>query len=258
MNNTTDYIYCTEPAPYFWFSVSMSMIGLTTSLLASLTVFTTLLARRKKKLLETPRRTWVMNLDLITGGAENIYDKYEVFMEKTESEFKHFKDKSSRSRSLVPLADPRNDKTRQSRSHSNMETARARLVRSDSDEEANFMLKVLNYPQIYYENLPPAKARRESVVDQFKRRLGSLSASSTESSIPPSPPPPPQKPRQASVQFQEPPRNFVPRRVRQLRAASYSDAMEAQRNQSYHTPSILKTSVHNTELKAVVSEDKVS
>lgn len=253
--NNTENIYCTEPAPYFWFSVSMSLIGLTTSLLASLAVFTTLLARRKKRLLETPKRTWVMNLDLITGGTANIYDKYEVFMDKTESEFKHFKDKSSRSKSLVPLSEPSEDKTRQFRSRSNMETARARLVRSDSDEEANFMLKVLNYPQIYYENLPPPKARRESVVDQFKRRLGSISASSTESSIPPTPPPPPQKPRQASVQFQEPQRTFVPKRVRQLRAASYSDAIEVQRNQSFQTPSILKLSQHNTEIRGGVSED---
>ena len=226
--NNTENLNCHEPVPYFWFSLSMSLIGITASLFLSLAVLTTVLARRKKMLLETPMRTWVMNLDLITGGASNIYDSYEVFMDKTESEFRNFRDSPSRSRSLVPLALPREEEIKSYRSMSNMETARNRLVRSNSDEEAMFMLKVMNYPQMYYENLPPPKERRDSLADQFKRKLGSISASSTESSIPPTPPSPtPPKRRQASVQFQEQPRPLATRRVRQLRAASLGDTMIA-------------------------------
>ena len=109
------------------------------------------------------------------------------------------------------------------------------------------MWKVLNYPQIYYENLPPPKERRDSLVDQIKHKLGSISSSSPESSVPPTPTPP--KARQASVQFQGQPMVFAPQRVRQLRAASLDAGFELQRKPKPPPARNMNVSVLQEELE---------
>ena len=213
--NTTSIDSCYRLLPNTWLVMSLSLISTTTFLLVALAIFTVVLAKRRKKILETPVRSWIMNLDLINGGEEDdIYKSYDIFLDKSEHEFRKLQRETSemrrrRTKSLVPLAVPKEERRNTVRALSNIETMRSRLVRSDSDEHASFMLKALHYPEMYQQSLPPPKERSDSIVDVFKRRF---STSPPESTIPPTPP----RLRGGSVQLNSP----EPLRVMQLRKGS--------------------------------------
>ena len=251
--NSTIVDNCYRQLPLYGLYLAASWMGLMMVLILLLGILTIVSALKKKRMMETPLRTWVMNLDLITGGASNIYDQYEVFMDKTESEFRHFKDANNRSRSLVSLAPPREIETIKSRSKSNMETVHQRLERSNSDEEASFMLKVLNYPEIFYENQPPSKERKDSLLNQIKRKM-SVSSNSTEALRQPSPSPTPSSITTTQDTYR-PPNSFMSQppplphqRVRQLRAASVDGAQEVLRRSR---PPVLR----KLQVNQVKSED---
>ena len=115
-----------------------------------------------------------------------------------------------------------------------METVYQRLERSNSDEEASFMLKVLNYPEIFFENQPPPKERKDSLLNQIKRKM-SVSSNSTEAPSQPSPSPTPSSITTTQEAY-KPPKPFISQppslphqRVRQLRAASVDGAQEVLR-----------------------------
>ena len=133
---------CYDSLPSFWLTVSLSFISAASFLLAVLSILTVVLALRKKRLLKTPVRTWVMNLDFISKATEDDYDDYDVIMDEDDEELKRFQENAARSRSLAPGALPTEENLKTHRSQSNMETVRTTLRRSDSDKQASFMLKV--------------------------------------------------------------------------------------------------------------------
>ena len=61
--NTTLVDNYVEPLPDFWLTLSLSLIAITTLLMAALAILTMVLALKKKRLLEAPVRTWVMNVN---------------------------------------------------------------------------------------------------------------------------------------------------------------------------------------------------
>ena len=98
-----------------------------------------------------------MNLDMIAEDSEEYINRmYKVFHDK-----KHIlkasrrKSNSGRSKSLIPIMLPKGEtgaKSHRSMSNMEMRSSVSRIARSNSEEEASFMLKVLNYPEIYYKN----------------------------------------------------------------------------------------------------------
>ena len=179
---------CYEPLPYSLFALSLAFIFAALIIHIVLTIFTVIHALRLKRRMETPQRTWVMNLDMIAEDSEEYINRmYKVFHDK-----KHIlkasrrKSNSGRSKSLIPIMLPKGEtgaKSHRSMSNMEMRSSVSRIARSNSEEEASFMLKVLNYPEIYYKNLPAPPERRDSLIQQLRKKMGSISSASPAEKI---------------------------------------------------------------------------
>ena len=186
--------YCSEillPPEYFLSSVVITAISFL--LVISLLIFVAVKARKVKRDLAATERTWITALDFIggIGGVDSVFESYEKFLGKNRDELVQIRrDNIEHRRHSEPgwvtgpsdvETETRNTRGPGQRSRSNME--RIRRVRSDSDEEAEFYLRVLQYPDLLVEHNKAAieKGRQErsgSLVSILKRRR---SMASTES-----------------------------------------------------------------------------
>ena len=188
--------YCSEillPPEYFLTSILITSISFL--FVVSLLIFVAVKARKVKRDLVVRGRTWITALDFIggIGGVDSVFESYENFLGKNRQELEKIRrDNIEHRRHSEPgwvtgpsdvMTEVHNKNIRDQRSRSNME--RIRLVRSDSDEEAEFYLRVLQYPDLLVEHNKAAedKQRQErsgSLVSILKRRL-SLASTETES-----------------------------------------------------------------------------
>ena len=181
--------YCSEillPPEYFLTSILITSISFL--LVVSLLIFVAVRARKVKRDLASTERTWITALDFIggIGGVDSVFESYEHFLGKNRQELENIRrDNIEHRRHSEPgwVTGPSDDRAPGQRSRSNME--RIRLVRSDSEEEAEFYLRVLQYPDLLVEHNKAAvdKQRQErsgSLVSILKRRL-SLASTETES-----------------------------------------------------------------------------
>ena len=187
--------YCSEillPPEYFLTSVLVT--GISFLLVISLLILVAVKARKVKRDLAATERTWITALDFIggIGGVDSVFESYENFLGKNRDELVQIRRDNIEHRRhsepgwVIPgpsdvETETRNTRAPGQRSRSNME--RIRRVRSDSDEEAEFYLRVLQYPDLFVEHNKAAvdRGRQErsgSLVSILKRRL---SLASTES-----------------------------------------------------------------------------
>jgi hypothetical protein len=98
-------------------------------------------------------------MDPLPQVAGDIFDSYEVFLGRHREE----------SRPPGPLGRPPAPQG-ELQLLPRAQLPRA-LSRTDSDDEASFMLKVLNYPNIFYESLPAGRERSDSHASNVLRKF---------------------------------------------------------------------------------------
>ena len=190
--------YCSEVVlPPEYFLTSILITGSSLLLVLSLLAFVAVKAKKVK--VDATKRTWITALDFIggIGGVDSIFEPYENFLGKNREELEKIRqDNPEQRRHSEPgwQSQPSGSASAElgvsraaqhcagdQRSRSNME--RVRLVRSDSDEEAEFYLRVLQYPSLLAEHSRASidqgrQERSGSLVSTLKRRM---SVTSTES-----------------------------------------------------------------------------
>ena len=198
--------YCSEillPPEYFLTSIIITVTAFISVI--TLLIFVAVKAKQAKKDLAATKRTWITALDFIggIGGVDSVFESYETFLGKNRDELEKIRRDNIENRrysepGLVTESSDAETGTRKvraqeqsQRSRSNIE--RIRRVRTDSDEEAEFYLRVLQYPDLLLEHnkaVVEEKARQErsgSLVSILKRRLSSSESLSVGENSPNSP-----------------------------------------------------------------------
>ena len=195
LKNSTFLYYCEQDVtPNEYFFASISVAGLALGLLIALMIFVAIEGIKTKKFLQTPERTWITALDMIggIGGVDALFESYEEVLGKNKEDLEKLRKENIENRRYsTPYLHQISEEQKQiresinQRSKSNFE--RVRVDRSE-EEEADFYLRVLNYPQLLYEtqHSPTQVARKErsdSVVSSIRRKfsLSSISGSGSGS-----------------------------------------------------------------------------
>ena len=175
-DNSTLIFYCERDAtPLEYFLASLIVTGISLLLLIGFMIFVAVESVRTKKHIEQLEnekleRTWITALDFIggIGGVDSVFESYEHFFGKSYDQLEKLRQENIEHRrysqpmvSQISEGDKAIFKEHiNTRSRSNFE--KVRLKRSSSEEEADFYLKVMNYPQIFHEHFPKdAKPRRQ-------------------------------------------------------------------------------------------------
>ena len=188
--NNTLIVVCSEvviPEEFFYISIFLTVFSF--FLIVALFIFVGVEGRRAKAWLSSAERTWITALDFIGGmpGVDSVFEPYEEFFGKSQEELEKLRreNKENRRYSTPYISLPSEEERAMmerlhQRSRSNFE--HVRTCRSSLEEEADFYLKVLNHPQLYYQNLPSAApTRKDSLVMGAVRRRLSLSSGSGDS-----------------------------------------------------------------------------
>ena len=194
LKNSTFLYYCEQDVtPNEYFFASLSVTGVSLVLLIALLVFVAVEGMKAKMFLQRQQRTWITALDMIggIGGVDALFESYEEVLGKNKEDLEKLRKENVENRRystpyLLQLSEEER-KIHQSisqRSKSNLE--RIRMDRSE-EEEADFYLRVLNYPQLLYEtqNSPTPKDRSDSVVSVIRRKfsLSSISGSGSGENV---------------------------------------------------------------------------
>ena len=178
------FLHCEPEADWLYLIVIVQGIYIVTVL--SLGIFVAFMARRCRISCEKKKKTWVSSVDLIVGVQDeeerraSIYKQYEVFDWKCEEQGRAppkgilRKRKSSRLDQMIDKMRKVGWTESQGQSDSPAVVAlRARLERSQEEKEADFMWKVLTYPQLFRSSIspPPSTTRSDSLASQVFRRL---------------------------------------------------------------------------------------
>ena len=168
-SNSTLVFYCEQDAtPLEYFLASLIVVGISLLFTIVFMIFVAVESYRTKKNIQKLERTWITALDFIggIGGVDSVFESYENFFGKSYEQLKKLRNENIENRRYSqPMMSQISEEDKaifkeqlNTRSKSNFE--KVRLKRSSSEEEADFYLKVMNYPQIFHEHYP--KTPRQS------------------------------------------------------------------------------------------------
>ena len=160
-------------------------------LLICLSIFVAYEGFKAKRSMEKQERTWITNIDFIGGmpGVHGVFESYEEVLGINSDELMKLRKENIENRrfstpyiSQISKEDKAMYESINTRSKSNFE--KARFKKTSEEEEAEFYLKVLNYPHLFYEHLPPKQQSRDrsgsmsSFIGRFSLSSGSAGSSS--------------------------------------------------------------------------------